>query len=64
MLCLLYMPHLAIYTYIIYYITYIIYIERDRETERQRDRETERQREIYYCFICIIIATDVIGYTE
>ena len=22
-----------------------VYVERDRETERQRDRETERQRE-------------------
>ena len=60
---MLYNLKFALFTLLAIYATssYLyIYIYRERETERQR----EKAREIYYCFICIIIATDVIGYTE
>ena len=56
---MLYNLKFALFTLLAIYATSsYLYIE--RETERQR----EKAREIYYCFICIIIATDVIGYTE
>ena len=58
---MLYNLKFALFTLLAIYATSsYLYIERERETERQR----EKAREIYYCFICIIIATDVIGYTE